>query len=101
MKKNSSEKNVSNIWGGRFSSATDKIMEEFNSSIMFDQILYVEDIDGSLAHSEMLSRQNIISKQDFELIKSGLNQIRTEISNNQFNKKIIDARVPDQIILYD
>ena len=85
MKKNSSEKNVSNIWGGRFSSATDKIMEEFNSSIMFDQILYVEDIDGSLAHSEMLSRQNIISKQDFELIKSGLNQIRTEISNNQFN----------------
>jgi len=85
MKKNSSEKKISNIWGGRFSSATDKIMEEFNSSIMFDQILYVEDIDGSLAHSEMLSRQNIISKQDFELIKSGLNQIRTEISNNQFN----------------
>jgi argininosuccinate lyase len=53
-----------------------EIMEEFNSSIQFDKILYLEDIEGSLAHSEMLSRQKIISNKDFELIKTGLNQIK-------------------------
>ena len=85
MKNNSSGKKFNDIWGGRFSSSTDEIMQEFNSSIQFDKILYLEDIEGSLTHSEMLCRQKIISKKDFELIKSGLKQIRTEISNNVFN----------------
>ena len=85
MKNNSPEKKINNMWGGRFSSSTDEIMEEFNSSIQFDKILYLEDIEGSLAHSEMLSRQKIISNKDFELIKTGLDQIKDEISKNQFN----------------
>ena len=85
MKNNSPEKKINNMWGGRFSSSTDEIMEEFNSSIQFDKILYLEDIQGSLAHSEMLSRQKIISNKDFELIKTGLDQIKDEISKNQFN----------------
>ena len=85
MKNNSSGKKINDIWGGRFSSSTDEIMKEFNSSIQFDKILYLDDIEGSLAHSEMLCRQEIISEKDFELIKSGLKQIRTEISNNEFN----------------
>jgi hypothetical protein len=41
MKNDSSEKKINNIWGGRFSSSTDGIMEEFNSSIQFDKILYI------------------------------------------------------------
>ena len=85
MKNNSSGKKINDIWGGRFSSSTDEIMQEFNSSVQFDKILFLDDIEGSLAHSEMLCRQEIISKKDFELIKSGLKQIRTEISNNVFN----------------
>ena len=86
MKKNSLDKQKKNkIWGGRFSSSPSELMEEFNSSIQFDQLLYFEDIEGSIAHSEMLSRQNIISKNDFLSIKSGLEQIRKEISNNEFN----------------
>ena len=85
MNNNSSGKKINDIWGGRFSCSTDEIMQEFNSSIQFDKILYLDDIEGSLAHSEMLCRQEIISKKDFELIKSGLKQIRTEISNNVFN----------------
>ena len=79
------KKSNSKIWGGRFSSSTDQLMEEFNSSIQFDKILYIEDIEGSIAHSEMLSKQNIISKDELELIKSGLKQIELEISNNEFN----------------
>ena len=58
------KKSNSKIWGGRFSSSTDPLMEEFNSSIGFDKILYIEDIEGSIAHSEMLSKQNIISKNE-------------------------------------
>ncbi len=84
MKKSSLDKQ-NKIWGGRFSSSPDKLMEEFNSSIQFDQLLYFEDIEGSIAHTEMLSKQNIISKNEFLSIKSGLEQIRKEISNNEFN----------------
>ena len=86
MKKSSLEKQKNNkMWGGRFSSSTSELMEDFNSSIQFDKLLYVEDIDGSIAHSEMLSKQKIISKNEFLSIKSGLEQIRKEISNNEFN----------------
>ena len=86
MKKSSLDKQKNNkMWGGRFSSSPSELMEEFNSSIQFDKLLYIEDIDGSIAHSEMLSKQKIISKNEFLSIKSGLEQIRKEISNNEFN----------------
>ena len=89
MKKNDiSEANSSSIWGGRFTSSTNESMEKFNSSIQFDQKLYLEDIECSIAHAEMLSKQKIISKKDFLLIKSGLNQIKKEISNNEFSFSI-------------
>ena len=85
MKKYSSEKNNnSKIWGGRFSSNTSDLMEEFNSSIQFDKVFYAEDIEGSIAHSEMLSKQKIISEEDFKLISSGLERIKKEILNNKF-----------------
>ena len=86
MKKSSLHKQKRNkIWGGRFSSSSSELMNEFNSSIQFDQLLYFEDIEGSIAHSEMLSKQNIISKKEFLSIKSGLKQIKKEISNKEFN----------------
>ena len=85
MKKYSSEKkNNSKIWGGRFSSNTSDLMKEFNCSIQFDKVLYAEDIEGSIAHSEMLYKQKIISEEDFKLISSGLEQIKNEIMNNKF-----------------
>ena len=96
MKKYSSEnKNNSKIWDGRFSSNTSDLMEEFNSSIQFDKILYAEDIEGSIAHSEMLSKQKIISEEDFKLISSGLKQIKKEIMNNEliFSLKLEDIHM--------
>ena len=85
MKKNNSSKiNSSQIWGGRFSSSSNQLMEEFNASIQFDQKLYLEDIEGSIVHAEMLSNQKIIARKDFQLIQSGLNQIKKEIYNNDF-----------------
>ena len=86
MKKNSSEKqNNSKIWGGRFSTYTNELMEEFNSSIHFDKRLYNQDIEGSIVHAEMLCKQKIISPKDFKLIETGLNKIKIEISDNNFN----------------
>ena len=89
MKKDSSEEqNNSKICGGRFSSSSNKLMEEFNSSIQFDKKLYKQDIEASIVHAEMLCKQKIISEKDFKLIKTGLNKIKTEISNNNFTFSI-------------
>jgi argininosuccinate lyase len=89
MKKDSSEEqNNSKIWGGRFSSSSNKLMEEFNSSILFDKKLYKQDIEASIVHAEMLCKQKIISEKDFKLIKTGLKKIKTEISNNNFTFSI-------------
>ena len=86
MKKNSSEKqNNSKIWGGRFSTSTNELMEDFNSSIQFDKRLYNQDVEGSIIHAEMLCKQKIISTKDFKSIELGLNKIKKEISSNNFN----------------
>ncbi len=79
--------NKSKIWGGRFTSPTDKVMVIFNASIDFDKKLYLQDIEGSLAHAEMLAKQKIILKKDFIEIKSGLLKIKKEIENNTFKFK--------------
>ena len=83
-KKNIDKINNSKIWGGRFSSSSNELMEEFNASIQFDKKLYIEDIECSIVHAEMLSNQKIITKKDYTLIKNGLNQIKKEITDNKF-----------------
>lgn len=71
------------LWGGRFSKPTDKLVEEYNASIHFDQQLVEEDIEGSLAHVEMLETCKIISKEDAALIRSGLQRILERVRNGE------------------
>ena len=78
----------STIWGGRFEGETSDNLIKFNSSIDFDKNLYIQDIEGSIAHAEMLSKQKIILKKDFLEIKSGLLRIKKEIETNKFKFKI-------------
>ena len=52
------------LWTGRFSKEADKITNDFNSSIGTDRRMYREDIEGSIAHAEMLGIQGIISPED-------------------------------------
>ena len=78
----------STIWGGRFEGETSDNLIKFNSSIDFDKNLYIQDIEGSIAHAEMLSKQKIILKKDFLEIKSGLLKIKKEIETNKFKFKI-------------
>ncbi|MEF2553657.1 argininosuccinate lyase [Aurantimonas sp. A2-1-M11] len=73
------------MWGGRFASGPDAIMEEINASIDFDRRLYEEDIAGSKAHAAMLADRGIITAQDAESIIAGLEEIRVEIQAGRFN----------------
>ncbi|WP_036284314.1 argininosuccinate lyase [Methylocystis sp. ATCC 49242] len=75
---------TSKIWGGRFQSATDAVLEAINVSIDFDKRLGPQDIRGSLAHVAMLAKQGIVSQEDADRIKKGLEQIGGEIERGEF-----------------
>jgi argininosuccinate lyase len=72
------------MWGGRFETGPDAIMEEINASIGFDQRLYAQDIAGSKAHASMLAAKGIIDKADAEKIVAGLDTILSEIERGDF-----------------
>ena len=71
------------LWGGRFAKDTDGLMDDFHSSISFDQRLYREDIEGSLAHAAMLAACGIITKADETAIKNGLIGILEDIESGK------------------
>ncbi len=81
------------LWEGRFTKNTNALLEKFNASITFDKRMYAEDIKGSIAHSKMLSKQEIISQEDQLKIEKGLNQIKLEIENGEFIFKIEDEDI--------
>lgn len=81
------------LWEGRFTKNTNALLEKFNASITFDKRMYAEDIKGSIAHSKMLSKQEIISQDDQRKIEKGLNQIKLEIENGTFIFKIEDEDI--------
>jgi argininosuccinate lyase len=72
------------MWGGRFASSPDAIMEEINASIDFDRHLYRQDIAASKAHAEMLAKQGIIAADDADKIAHGLDTILSEIEAGKF-----------------
>ena len=78
------------MWSGRFSSSASSLLDEFNASIMFDRKLYLEDIEGSLAHAQMLNKQNILTDDEYTQIVKGLNQVKDEIESGKFEWNISD-----------
>ena len=81
---------MAKLWGGRFQKATDKKVDDFNSSIRFDKRMYSQDIKGSIAHAKMLGKQGIIAKEDSEKIVAGLKEILAEIRDGKV-EFLIDA----------
>ena len=71
------------LWGGRFQAQTDELVDDFNSSIGFDQRLYIQDVKGSIAHAAMLGRCNIITVQDSTLIQQTLREILADIEDGK------------------
>jgi argininosuccinate lyase len=75
------------MWGGRFGSGPDPIMEDINASIHFDRHLYRQDIAASKAHAAMLAKKGIITAQDAKKIAHGLDTILSEIEKGGFSFK--------------
>lgn len=79
---------MAKLWGGRFSKATDTLVDDFNSSIRFDARMYRQDICGSQAHAEMLGRQRIIPESDANLIVKTLGEILQDIEDGKIEFEI-------------
>ncbi len=75
------------MWGGRFAASPDAILEEINSSIEVDRVMFREDIAASKAHASMLGKQGIISAEDARDIAHGLDTILSEIEQDKFEFK--------------
>lgn len=72
-------------WSGRFSKELDETVNDFNQSISFDKRLYKEDIQGSIAHANMLGKCGIISEEESKKIIGGLNTILEKIEKNEIS----------------
>jgi argininosuccinate lyase len=83
------------LWDGRFSEKTDKMVEDFTSSIDIDKRLYSYDIKGSIAHCRMLAKTSIISEEDASSLIEGLGVIKREIDRGdfQFDKSLEDIHM--------
>lgn len=84
---------MSKLWGGRFTKATDKLVEEYTASISFDKNLAMEDIEGSIAHVTMLSDCHIIAPDEKEQIIAGLNKIREKIVAGETEFSVSDEDI--------
>ena len=93
--------NNKKIWAGRFTKETDKIVNDFNSSISFDARMYREDIEGSIAHATMLGKCNIIdleeSKAIIEKLKNILNDIESGKLEFDFNAEDIHSFIEAEL----
>lgn len=91
------------LWGGRFAKATDKTVDDFNSSIRFDQRLYKQDILGSIAHVTMLGKQGIIPSEDSVTITKALEKILEDIEQGliEFDVEAEDIHMNIEKILIE
>lgn len=89
------------LWGGRFSKDSDKLMEDFHSSISFDQKLYYWDIQGSIAHATMLGNVGVITKEEAQTLVQGLRDILEEIEEGKvtFNPSDEDIHMNMEVLL--
>ena len=91
------------LWGGRFEKKTDGLVDDFHSSITFDQRLYRQDIAGSIAHATMLGEAGIIPKADADAIVEGLRAIEADIAagNVQFELDAEDIHMNVEKLLIE
>src|SRR5574343_1774570 len=78
----------SQAWSALFSEPMSELVKRYTSSVFFDKRLWAADIDGSLAHAEMLAAQGVIGAQDLADIQRGMAQIGEEIASGAFEWKL-------------
>mgnify|MGYP000068561509 CR=1 FL=1 len=74
---------MAQLWGGRFTKATDQLVYNFNASITFDQKFYKQDIEGSIAHVKMLGKQGILTEQEMNDIITTLQEIKEDVESGK------------------
>ena len=74
---------MAQLWGGRFTKATDQLVYDFNASIGFDQRFFAEDIMGSKAHVKMLAKQGILTEEERDEILVGLEGIEKDVADGK------------------
>ncbi|MEE1086342.1 MAG: argininosuccinate lyase [Schaedlerella sp.] len=74
---------MAQLWGGRFTKETDKLVYNFNASISFDKRFYEQDIRGSIAHVTMLAKQGILTEDEKKQIIDGLNGIKADVESGE------------------
>lgn len=74
---------MAQLWGGRFTKETDKLVYNFNASISFDRRFYAQDIRGSIAHVTMLTKRGILTEKEKERIIDGLEGILRDVENGK------------------
>ena len=97
--------NKAQAWSARFAEPVSELVQRYTASIGFDQRLGEVDIQGSLAHAQMLAEQGIITQDDFQQISKGLQEILLEIQQGQFTWQLaledvhlnIEARLTNMI----
>jgi len=106
MSDSSKNKPAQNIqWGGRFTEATDAFVQVFTASVDFDQKMAEQDINGSIAHATMLAEVGVLTQEEKTTIIDGLEAIRLEIRNGEFEWSValedvhmnIEARLTQRI----
>ena len=71
------------LWGGRFTKETNQLVDEFNASITFDKRFYKQDIRGSIAHVTMLAKQGILTEEERDAIRAGLEGILEDVQEGR------------------
>lgn len=75
------------LWGGRFTGATDPLMELYNASLPYDQKMYKADLFGTKAYTSALQKLNLLTQEELDKIHEGLKQVEKEWDNNEFVEK--------------
>ena len=83
---------MAQLWGGRFTKETDKLVYDFNASIGFDKTLFHQDVEGSIAHVTMLAKQGILTDAEKDSIIAGLNGIVKDVDEGRLE---IDEKYED------
>ncbi len=76
---------MAQLWGGRFTKETDKLVYNFNASISFDQKFFHQDAEGSMAHVKMLAKQGILTEDEKNQILAGLESIVKDVDNGSLH----------------
>ena len=100
-----SDTQTNKTWGGRFTENTDAFVAAFTASVEFDQRMYRQDIEGSIAHARMLARVGVLTLEDCTVVVRGLEAIRAEIERGEFEWSValedvhmnIEARLTERI----